>query len=370
MRRTCFLAPGEAPSQLDRYACADHASLQDAMRHYLDAHQLPAPRWCAIGIANPVVGDLVRMTNHDWQFSIEALRVQFGMARFLVINETRSEVRRINWIGVQGDGLASVVEREARLTAVMSRSSDVALFFDRDGTIRWVSPAITAALGLAPDNLLGTNAIDLVHPEDRGVALRTFGRWLEAPSEHVRVEFRFLDPAGRVRWVEQVATDLTDDPSVGCIVANLRDDLTLSSWKGLTGGYMSQLIIRPLTEILNDYTEIDYRDLQSIPLQLSADEMRQFIYHALELYWGYSGRYFFLTNNCADESLRLLQTVLPGDGVQRLEVLTPLGLRDTLINNHVADSSVLKDRADRFADAILSLDKFDRIDGVTSLARL
>ncbi len=31
---------------------------------------------------------------------------------------------------------------------------------------------------------------------------------------------------------------------------------------------------------------------------------------------------------------------------------------------------VLKDRADRFADAILSLDKFDRIDGVTSLARL
>ena len=119
--------------------------------------------------------------------------------------------------------LASVVEREARLTAVMSRSSDVALFFDRDGTIRWVSPAITAALGLAPENLLGTNAIDLVHPEDRGVALRTFGRWLEAPSEHVRVEFRFLDPVGRVRWVEQVATDLTDDPSVGCIVANLRD---------------------------------------------------------------------------------------------------------------------------------------------------
>lgn len=31
---------------------------------------------------------------------------------------------------------------------------------------------------------------------------------------------------------------------------------------------------------------------------------------------------------------------------------------------------VLKDRADRFADAILSLDKFDRIDRVTSLARL
>ena len=31
---------------------------------------------------------------------------------------------------------------------------------------------------------------------------------------------------------------------------------------------------------------------------------------------------------------------------------------------------VLNERADRFADAILSLDKFDRIERVTSLARL
>lgn len=80
-------APGQPPSLIDSYHCADHASLQDAMRHYLDDKRLPGPRWCAIGIANPVVGDLVRMTNHDWQFSIEAVRAQFGMERLLVIND-------------------------------------------------------------------------------------------------------------------------------------------------------------------------------------------------------------------------------------------------------------------------------------------
>ena len=80
-------AAGDAPGRLDSYRCADHASLQDAMRHYLDTKGLPPPRWCAIGIANPVVGDLVRMTNHDWQFSIEAVRAQFGLDRFLVIND-------------------------------------------------------------------------------------------------------------------------------------------------------------------------------------------------------------------------------------------------------------------------------------------
>lgn len=176
--------------------------------------------------------------------------------------------------------------------------------------------------------------------------------------------FRIVSCAPTRTRVDASCLEDLHDQVVLSFVANLRDDLTLSSWKGLTGGYMSQLIIRPLTEILNDYTEIDYRDLQSIPLQLSADEMRQFIYHALELYWGYSGRYFFLTNNCADESLRLLQTVLPGDGVQRLEVLTPLGLRDTLINNHVADSSVLKDRADALNRGYLFKSALERYEQV------
>lgn len=86
--RFAWLAgPDEAPGTVESYRCADHASLQAAMRRYLDDKGLPPPRWCAIGIANPVVGDLVRMTNHDWQFSIESVRSQFAMERFLVIND-------------------------------------------------------------------------------------------------------------------------------------------------------------------------------------------------------------------------------------------------------------------------------------------
>lgn len=80
-------APGAALGALATYPCADHASLQEAMQHYLQAHRLPSPRWCAIGIANPVVGDLVRMTNHDWAFSIADVQARFGMDRFLVIND-------------------------------------------------------------------------------------------------------------------------------------------------------------------------------------------------------------------------------------------------------------------------------------------
>ena len=48
---------------------------------------MPPPRAGAIGIANPIDGDQVRMTNHAWQFSIEALRQALGLQRLLFVND-------------------------------------------------------------------------------------------------------------------------------------------------------------------------------------------------------------------------------------------------------------------------------------------
>lgn len=78
---------GFSPSDIDTLPCADYASLVDAMRAYLARHGKTQPRWCAIGIANPVVGDVVKMTNHDWSFSISGVQKELGLERFLVIND-------------------------------------------------------------------------------------------------------------------------------------------------------------------------------------------------------------------------------------------------------------------------------------------
>ena len=80
-------APGAKLTDVATLPCADHPSLQAAMQHYLAGLKHPAPRWSAIGIANPVVGDQVRMTNHHWSFSIEQVRQLLGLERLLVIND-------------------------------------------------------------------------------------------------------------------------------------------------------------------------------------------------------------------------------------------------------------------------------------------
>ena len=66
---------------------ADHPTLAAALTDYLRGIGRAAPPWCAIGIANPIIGDQVQMTNSHWSFSIEAVRQALGFERFVVIND-------------------------------------------------------------------------------------------------------------------------------------------------------------------------------------------------------------------------------------------------------------------------------------------
>jgi glucokinase len=84
-----------APGQVDHVAvlpCSGYATLADALRAYLvspavAAVSLPAIRHAGVAIANPVDGDRVRMTNHHWEFSIEAMRTECGFDTLLVVND-------------------------------------------------------------------------------------------------------------------------------------------------------------------------------------------------------------------------------------------------------------------------------------------
>jgi len=67
--------------------CADYPDFLSALRAYIamvDAHDI---RHGAIAIANPVAGDMVRMTNYHWQFSIEETRQAVGFSTLLVVND-------------------------------------------------------------------------------------------------------------------------------------------------------------------------------------------------------------------------------------------------------------------------------------------
>jgi glucokinase len=69
------------------YACAQFATLADALTHYINEQNLSDIKHVAIAIACPVTGDQVSMTNFHWQFSISAMQQQLGLAALNVMND-------------------------------------------------------------------------------------------------------------------------------------------------------------------------------------------------------------------------------------------------------------------------------------------
>ncbi|GGX51085.1 glucokinase [Undibacterium squillarum] len=73
-------------------ACRDYPDLGAAVQAYLkqvSAHIAPGERirHAGIAIANPVVGDIVSMTNHHWSFSIRDLQQTLQLDTLKVVND-------------------------------------------------------------------------------------------------------------------------------------------------------------------------------------------------------------------------------------------------------------------------------------------
>ncbi|SHH21275.1 glucokinase [Massilia sp. CF038] len=92
-------APGRF-EQIQVLPCADYPTLSAALKAYLASASVlavtSAPlHHAALAIANPITGDLVRMTNHHWEFSIESLRLACGFKTLVVANDFTALARAL-----------------------------------------------------------------------------------------------------------------------------------------------------------------------------------------------------------------------------------------------------------------------------------
>ncbi len=102
--------------------------------------------------------------------------------------------------------------------------SDAVSIVSVDGTFLYESPSIEGVLGYTPDEMVGRNMAELVHPDDLQVVAETF---VEAASSGygatASATIRFLHKNGSWIVVEGTGVNLLDDPAVKGIVVNYRD---------------------------------------------------------------------------------------------------------------------------------------------------
>ena len=121
------------------------------------------------------------------------------------------------------------------------------------------------------------------------------------------------------------------------------NDVQLSTWGGLTGAYPSRLFVLPLAQVIDEYTKTELRSLASVPLKLSREQIEEVVEHAAEMHWSYDGNYYFVSNNCAVETLKLLRSGSNSSQLETLDSIVPNGLLEVLKGRGLADTSVLDD---------------------------
>lgn len=203
-RFAVILSPGAAITNIRTLPANDYPGIAEAVEAYLKLESLPAPRNAAMGIANPVTGDAISLTNNSWAFSTEAVRQRLGLDRLRFVNDftalalslpylTGEERRQIGGgtavegaaIGVIGPGtglgVSGLIPQRGRYSALEGEGGHASLSGQNDeelaviGQIQRMFPHCSAERALsgpglqtlyrALANVRGITAQDLSSPE-------------------------------------------------------------------------------------------------------------------------------------------------------------------------------------------------------------
>lgn len=110
-------------------------------------------------------------------------------------------------------------------------------------------------------------------------------------------------------------------------------DININYYKGMFGGYPSQLFVMRFLEVQQEYTKFELRDLYSVPLKMTATQKRDFMDVTLERYWTYQGKYYFFDNNCGTETKKHMAVALSEEQTDMVSSITPLKIYNDIVKH-------------------------------------
>lgn len=112
---------------------------------------------------------------------------------------------------------------QERFHALIEHSHDAVVLIDAAGQILYISPGRYRLLGFAPDERVGHNVFDRLHPDDAPRIAEAFRELRGRPDANLASQLRYRHKDGTWRWIEVVATNLLHVPAVRAVVVNYRD---------------------------------------------------------------------------------------------------------------------------------------------------
>jgi diguanylate cyclase (GGDEF)-like protein/PAS domain S-box-containing protein len=116
-----------------------------------------------------------------------------------------------------------LVQKEAEFRLLAECASDIVERLAPDGRRLYVSPAMERLIGRKPEELIGTNAFDTVHEDDRPAVVAAAERLRNRESSEETVVFRARHADGREVWLETALRVAADPQQQGGVVGVTRD---------------------------------------------------------------------------------------------------------------------------------------------------
>src|SRR5262249_14353204 len=112
---------------------------------------------------------------------------------------------------------------EEHFRLLIEHASDLIVRLDELGTILYASPSAERVTGFTPSQLIGTDWLSRIHPDDLPEAWLAAKRVLAQPGVAPPAERRFRHRDGSWRVLEVVNNNQLDDPGVASVIVAARD---------------------------------------------------------------------------------------------------------------------------------------------------
>jgi len=118
---------------------------------------------------------------------------------------------------------AALLETNARHTAMIENIGDVIGIVGSDGIMKYKSPNIERWFGWKPEDLVGSEGWETVHPDDVDLLQKEFSALLEADNATTKVVYRYKCKDGTFKWIELIAINCINNPAINGVLLNYHD---------------------------------------------------------------------------------------------------------------------------------------------------
>jgi PAS domain S-box-containing protein len=128
-------------------------------------------------------------------------------------------------------GVEEERDHAERLYQTLAEKSFVGVYISHDGVFQFLNSKAASIAGYAPEEMMGTETLHIVHPEDRETVRRNAADMLQGRRSSP-YEFRIVTRDGSIRWMMETVTSIKY-AGKSALLANLMDitDIKEARWK-------------------------------------------------------------------------------------------------------------------------------------------